>query len=415
MAAARARSSRGTRACASTIGARRFTSSARSTSSHREGLEAPRTRAARRWRRGCRPRPPRPASRATSARSARSTASARAAELGGQRLEHVDAPTRQDQRSRRGRRAPARSRGRCPPLAPVSSTVEPAICTSCEPIRDGVIALFGPTGVGKTAVAVALARLLRARGEDPVAVSADALQVYAGLETLTGAATPAEQAQLEHRLVSFLPRRRDLQRRPVRAARPRRDRRAARRRAPADRRRRHRPVPARGADRARPAPAAARGGARALDGRARTRAARRRCTRGSPNARRGRPRRSSRTTASGSCARSSCSSSASSSRRRGPRSSGASELRHPTLLVGLTMEREELYAAIDAPRGRDGRRRARARRCCGRHGRGVSETASQGARLRGAARRRRRADEAAHAQLRTPPADLDAQARRACT
>jgi tRNA dimethylallyltransferase len=38
-----------------------------------------------------------------------------------------------------------------------------------------------------------------------VAVSADALQVYAGLETLTGAAGPAERAQLEHRLVSFLP------------------------------------------------------------------------------------------------------------------------------------------------------------------------------------------------------------------
>jgi tRNA dimethylallyltransferase len=68
-----------------------------------------------------------------------------------------------------------------------------------------IIALFGPTGVGKTAVAVALADGLRARGEDPVAVSADALQVYAGLETLTGVASPRERAVLEHRLVSFLP------------------------------------------------------------------------------------------------------------------------------------------------------------------------------------------------------------------
>jgi tRNA dimethylallyltransferase len=67
-----------------------------------------------------------------------------------------------------------------------------------------VVALFGPTGVGKTAVAIALADRLRADGEDPVAVSADALQVYRGLETLTGAATPAEQARLEHRLISFL-------------------------------------------------------------------------------------------------------------------------------------------------------------------------------------------------------------------
>ncbi len=68
-----------------------------------------------------------------------------------------------------------------------------------------VIALFGPTGVGKTAVAVALARRLRARGEEPVAVSADALQVYAGLETLTGAAGPTERTELEHRLLSFVP------------------------------------------------------------------------------------------------------------------------------------------------------------------------------------------------------------------
>jgi tRNA dimethylallyltransferase len=68
-----------------------------------------------------------------------------------------------------------------------------------------IIALFGPTGVGKTAVAIALAELLRSEGEDPVAVSADALQVYAGLETLTGVASAAEQVRLEHRLVSFLP------------------------------------------------------------------------------------------------------------------------------------------------------------------------------------------------------------------
>ncbi len=72
------------------------------------------------------------------------------------------------------------------------------------PSKD-LIALFGPTAVGKTEVALALARLLRGAGEDPVAVSADALQVYAGLEILTGAATAQQRTQLEHRLVSFLP------------------------------------------------------------------------------------------------------------------------------------------------------------------------------------------------------------------
>ena len=68
-----------------------------------------------------------------------------------------------------------------------------------------VIAIFGPTGVGKTGVALALGDALRARGEDPVAISVDALQVYAGLEILTGAATPAERDRLEHRLVAIVP------------------------------------------------------------------------------------------------------------------------------------------------------------------------------------------------------------------
>jgi tRNA dimethylallyltransferase len=68
-----------------------------------------------------------------------------------------------------------------------------------------VLAIFGPTGVGKTGVAVALAAELRSRGEDPIAISCDALQVYEGLEVLTGAATAAERAQLEHRLLGFVP------------------------------------------------------------------------------------------------------------------------------------------------------------------------------------------------------------------
>ena len=68
-----------------------------------------------------------------------------------------------------------------------------------------MVAIFGPTGVGKTDVAIALADILRPRGEDPVAISADALQVYRGLEILTGAAGPEERARLDHRLVGFVP------------------------------------------------------------------------------------------------------------------------------------------------------------------------------------------------------------------
>jgi tRNA dimethylallyltransferase len=58
--------------------------------------------------------------------------------------------------------------------------------------------------VGKTAVAIALAERLRELGERPLAVSADALQVYRGLEVLSGAATEPEQECLEHRLLSFV-------------------------------------------------------------------------------------------------------------------------------------------------------------------------------------------------------------------
>jgi tRNA dimethylallyltransferase len=85
---------------------------------------------------------------------------------------------------------------------PAASSARPHDASASSP---EVIALFGPTGIGKTAVAVALARRLREQDERPVAISADALQVYRGIETLTGVATQTEQRELEHRLVSFLP------------------------------------------------------------------------------------------------------------------------------------------------------------------------------------------------------------------
>lgn len=68
-----------------------------------------------------------------------------------------------------------------------------------------VIAIFGPTGVGKTAVAIALAELLRERGDSPVAVSCDAIQVYWGMEILSGAPSAEERERLEHRLVGSAP------------------------------------------------------------------------------------------------------------------------------------------------------------------------------------------------------------------
>lgn len=67
-----------------------------------------------------------------------------------------------------------------------------------------VIALFGPTSVGKTGVAISMANLLRAQGHDPVAVNCDSIQIYRGLEVISGAATREEREQLEHRLVGFV-------------------------------------------------------------------------------------------------------------------------------------------------------------------------------------------------------------------
>jgi tRNA dimethylallyltransferase len=66
-----------------------------------------------------------------------------------------------------------------------------------------VVAIFGPTAAGKTGVAVELGELLRERGEDPVALGCDSIQVYRGLEVLSGAPTPAERKRLEHRLVGI--------------------------------------------------------------------------------------------------------------------------------------------------------------------------------------------------------------------
>jgi tRNA dimethylallyltransferase len=67
-----------------------------------------------------------------------------------------------------------------------------------------ILALFGPTAVGKTGVAIAVADRLREGGEDPAAVNCDSIQVYRGLDTLSGAATAEERKRLEHRLLGFV-------------------------------------------------------------------------------------------------------------------------------------------------------------------------------------------------------------------
>ena len=201
---------------------------------------------------------------------------------------------------------------------------------------------------------------------------------------------------------------RDLLGGRVRRARPRRDRRGARGGAAPDRRRRHRPLPPGRPDRPGAAPAA-------------------------------RTRRSARPSRPGSTSSAPSGSTPSWPRGRPPRAAAidprdrtrvgralellemgedpapggadsrlwTAELRHPTLLCGLTMERAALYERIDArvdamiaAGAADEVARVDAAGA-GRHG-------ARGARLRGAARRRPRGHEAPHAQLREAPARLDA-------
>jgi tRNA dimethylallyltransferase len=62
-----------------------------------------------------------------------------------------------------------------------------------------VVAIFGATASGKSALALALARRVACE-----IVSVDAMQVYAGVETLTNQPSAAERAEVPHHLVGYL-------------------------------------------------------------------------------------------------------------------------------------------------------------------------------------------------------------------
>ncbi|MGD0997146.1 MAG: tRNA (adenosine(37)-N6)-dimethylallyltransferase MiaA [Thermoleophilia bacterium] len=68
-----------------------------------------------------------------------------------------------------------------------------------------VVALFGPTGMGKTEIAVALAGLL-----DAEIVAADSMQVYRGLPIVTNQPSSEQQARVPHHLVGVVDPRREF-------------------------------------------------------------------------------------------------------------------------------------------------------------------------------------------------------------
>ena len=73
-----------------------------------------------------------------------------------------------------------------------------------------IIVICGPTATGKTALSVALAKLL-----DGEVVSADSMQIYKGLRVGTAQATPEEMKGVPHHLVGFLPQFQCTQHSPV--------------------------------------------------------------------------------------------------------------------------------------------------------------------------------------------------------
>lgn len=66
-------------------------------------------------------------------------------------------------------------------------------------LQPGTILIAGPTAVGKTGTAIALAKAI-----DGEIVSADAMQLYRGLEILSAAPTPEERMQIPHHLAGIL-------------------------------------------------------------------------------------------------------------------------------------------------------------------------------------------------------------------
>jgi tRNA dimethylallyltransferase len=67
-----------------------------------------------------------------------------------------------------------------------------------------LVVIGGATATGKSAIAVAVALALRERGVTAEVVSADAMQLYRGMDIGTAKITPAERQGVPHHLLDVL-------------------------------------------------------------------------------------------------------------------------------------------------------------------------------------------------------------------
>ncbi len=67
-----------------------------------------------------------------------------------------------------------------------------------------ILVLVGPTAVGKSQLAVAVARRLADAGQPAEIVSADSMLVYRGMDVGTAKPTPAERGGVPHHLIDVL-------------------------------------------------------------------------------------------------------------------------------------------------------------------------------------------------------------------
>lgn len=89
------------------------------------------------------------------------------------------------------------------PAAPVSPSPTPEEAAPDES-RSRVIAIVGPTAVGKSALALDLAEAFAAEGAPGEIINADALQAYRGLAIGTAKPTAEEQRRVPHHLIDIL-------------------------------------------------------------------------------------------------------------------------------------------------------------------------------------------------------------------